>query len=60
MYDNDVIMQTVFVRFDLTKVDNSYRRNYYKVLTIGGGFWIFGNLGPGIFITEFLDGKLII
>ena len=33
---------------------------HYKVLTLGGGFWIFGNLGPRIYISEFLDGKLII
>ena len=28
MYDNDVIIQTVFVRFDLPKVENTYCRDY--------------------------------
>ena len=28
MYDNNVIIETVFVRFDLPKVDNTYSRDY--------------------------------
>ena len=28
MYDDDVIIETVFVRFDLLKVDNTYSRDY--------------------------------
>ena len=31
MYDNDVIIETAFVRFDLPKVDNTYLIDYNQV-----------------------------
>ena len=34
MYDNDVIIETVFVRFDLPKVDNTHCRDYRSVLSL--------------------------
>ena len=33
MYDNDVIIETVFVRFDLPKVDNTYYCCDYKLVS---------------------------
>ena len=34
MYDNDVIILTVFVWFDLPKVDSTYCRDYNQELII--------------------------